>query len=76
MFRPSVQYLDNNHNTIKRTYKSYRELKKSLKGHCGNCKEDEGVFVCRYRRGEWGEWFERWKLDDNGKPYIVKQGWM
>ncbi len=35
--------------------------------------EDE-VFVTRSRRGEWGEWFEKWVLI-NGKPTIIKKGW-
>ena len=33
------------------------------------------VSVSRSRRGEWGEWFETWALV-NGKPKIIKQGWM
>ena len=33
------------------------------------------AFVVRSRRGEWGEWFEHWYLDDNGKAYISKEGW-
>ena len=33
------------------------------------------VSVSRSRRGEWGEWFEHWKLID-GQPQIIKQGWM
>ena len=55
-------------------YKSYRELKKDLKNILEVNIDDEGVFVVRSRRGEWGEWFERWKLI-GGKPTIVKQGW-
>jgi len=33
------------------------------------------VNVYRERRGEWGEWFEHWSLI-NGKPTIIKEGWM
>ena len=33
------------------------------------------VSVSRSRRGEWGEWFEHWQVV-NGKPTIVKAGWM
>jgi hypothetical protein len=36
---------------------------------------DEYVSVYRSKRGEWGEWFEHWQLDSNGKPVIIKQGW-
>jgi len=56
-------------------FKTYAELKKALKDrilhdHIG----DEPVFVSRSRRGEWGEWYEKWELV-NGKPTIIKQGW-
>lgn len=33
------------------------------------------VGVYRSRRGEWGEWFEHWKLED-GKLVKIKEGWM
>lgn len=55
-------------------YKTYRELKKNLKNHLLENLEAQ-VCVSRSKRGEWGEWFENWKLI-NGKPEIVKQGWM
>lgn len=55
-------------------FKTYRELKKALteilKKNC-----DEHVSVCRSKRGEWGEWFEHWKLNSENKPTIIKQGW-
>ena len=56
-------------------FKTYAELKKALKDrilheHIG---EDE-VFVTRSKRGEFGEWFEKWALVD-GKPKITKKGW-
>jgi len=55
-------------------YKTYAELKRKIKQHL---KENlEGIIpVCRSRKGEWGEWFENWKLID-GEPQIIKQGWM
>lgn len=57
-------------------YNTYRELKKDLKRHIERCIEVEGVYVVRSRRGSWGEWFEYWKLDAEGKPYIDREGWM
>lgn len=56
-------------------FKTYAELKKALKdyildNHIGECE----VFVTRSRRGEWGEWFEKW-VKINGKPTIIKKGW-
>ena len=56
-------------------YITYRELLKNIKQHCIDNIDDDGVFVVRSKRGEWGEWYERWKLDFLNKPVIVKQGW-
>lgn len=55
-------------------YPTYAALKKDLKKHLDANLEAQ-ICVSRSRRGEWGEWFENWKLE-NGKPVIVKQGWM
>jgi hypothetical protein len=56
------------------TYPTYKELKKNLKKHLDENLEPT-VYVTRSRRGEWGEWFENWELVD-GKPKIVKEGWL
>ena len=55
-------------------YATYQELKKNLKKHL---EENLEAVVCvsRSRRGEWGEWFENWTLE-NGKPVKIKEGWM
>jgi len=55
-------------------YDSYKALKKHIKQHLFDNLEPT-VTVSRSRRGEWGEWFEHWQLV-NGKPQIIKQGWM
>lgn len=55
-------------------YKTYRELKKNIKKHLEDNLEST-VSVSRSKRGEWGEFFEIWTLH-NGKPEIVKSGWM
>lgn len=56
-------------------FNTYAELKKALRerilhDHIG----EDPVFVSRSRRGEWGEWYEKWELV-NGKPIIVNNGW-
>lgn len=33
------------------------------------------VLVIRSRRGEWGEWCERWEMDYRQVPFITKKGW-
>lgn len=55
-------------------YDTYRELKRDLPELIKKSDDPEGLFVLRSKRGEWGEWFERWKMID-GKPTIVKEGW-
>ena len=60
--------------TKTKTFPTYRELVKNLKDLLKES-EEEIVTVYRQRRGEWGEWFEKWGLLD-GKPVKLKEGWM
>ena len=57
-----------------RTFKSYRLILKNLVSLLNEDRENI-VTVYRQRRGEWGEWFEKWGLLD-GKPVKLKEGWM
>jgi len=61
--------------TVVEWFKTYRELKKNLKRILDKSIDADGVCVLRSRRGEWGEWFEYWKLDVNDKPVIDRKGW-
>jgi hypothetical protein len=58
---------------IQRQFPTYAEVKKRMKDLLEISKNNE-VSVYRHRRGEWGEWFEKWS-SINGKPTITKQGW-
>jgi hypothetical protein len=53
---------------------TYRDFKKNVRQYIEESNTNE-VTIFRERRGEWGEWFERWELIQ-GKPKITKQGWM
>ena len=68
-FKPSV-----NIDRLQINFASYAELKKNLKSMILSSYGNE-ITVFRSRRGEWGEWFEKWCMCD-GKPKIFKQGWM
>jgi len=57
-----------------RTFPTYTELKKNLVSLLNEDRENI-VTVYRTRRGEWGEWFEKWGLLD-GKPVKLKEGWL
>lgn len=55
-------------------FETYKELKSNVQELITQC--PNGVLtVFRSRRGQWGEWFEKWTIL-NGKPTIIKQGWM
>ena len=59
-----------------RFFPTYRELKKNIKNLIEeNTDEDNEITIFRSRRGEWGEWHEKWTLR-NGKPHKFKEGWM
>lgn len=55
-------------------FKRYSELKKSII-ELINKSYDGEVHVLRSRRGKWGEWNEKWKLNHLGKPFIFEEGW-
>lgn len=59
----------------KGTYcKTYKEFKRTVRELLSETDDNE-VTIFRERRGEWGEWFEKWSMIQ-GKPKITKQGWM
>ena len=38
---------------------------------------DNVIDVTRTRRGEWGQWFERWAInEDNNKLVKIKETWL
>ena len=77
MFRPTV-YIDSGYDhkpDVRKTYPTYAELKKDLKNLIAQSPVHK-VHVYRYRRGEWGEWFEHWGFNYKRKPVITKEGWM
>ena len=58
-------------------YKTYRELLKNLPTHVAESLESY-VTVSRSRRGEWGEWFEHWRLGgtkEKPRAIKIKEGW-
>jgi len=61
-------------NSQQTRFSTYREVVRNMKLLLERSNDNE-VSVSRSIRGEWGEWFETWRRV-NGKPTIVKQGWM
>jgi hypothetical protein len=58
---------------IQRQFGTYAEVKKRMRDLL-EISDNNEVSVYRHRRGEWGEWFEKWAMI-NGKPTIFKKGW-
>ena len=80
-FRPQLHIMDYKGKTEIRTYETYVKLKKAIPKLIWKDSDADGMFVVRSRRGQWGEWFERWKSDGFNtrtgldRVKIVKQGW-
>ena len=58
---------------IYKDFPTYTQLKREIKTYLEE-NITENITVFRTRRGEWGEWFEHWKLQ-GGKAVITKKGW-
>ncbi len=59
-----------------RVFDTYNLLLKEMRAMMHDSM-DNIISVTRTRRGEWGQWFERWQLDpDTKKPTIIKQTWL
>jgi hypothetical protein len=70
---PSVYYNNGTKEVVLRI-PVYKDVKSTMSMML-NDSYDGLVKVYRRRRGEWGEWFEHWQLV-NGKPKVIKEGWM
>jgi len=55
-------------------FPTYVEFKRNLKQLIENSHEKK-ITVYRSRRGEWGEWFEKWKMLGD-KPIKIDEGWL
>ena len=69
-----VEPLSINDRMIGKHIQTYSKFRKEIRSLLEKS-YDGIVHVYRERRGEWGEWFEHWQLID-GKPKIIKEGWM
>lgn len=89
--KPYIMTINDEGKTIFKEFDTYRELVKNLKTEIkeylnnrnrsvnrysiNDISNRDYVTVSRTRRGEWGEWFEHWKLEGE-KLSIIKYGWM
>ncbi len=56
-------------------FDSYRKLLKALPSIFMTTGK-EVITVYRTRRGQWGEWFEKWTTTGKGDLSLIKQGWL
>jgi len=70
---PTISYTKNNGDWVVSSIPTYKEVKSELKRLISDSSDNQ-VCVYRSKRGEWGEWFEHWSIDNN-KLIITKQGW-
>jgi len=74
--KPWANYRSQNGTDECRTFDSYRALRKAMK-EMMNDSVDNVVEVTRTRRGEWGQWFERWAINEaTNKLEIIKETWL
>ena len=59
---------------LSKCYSTYRDLKRNMLKYFSD-KGANLAIVTRFRRGQWGQWFEHWEEVD-GKLKIIKQGWL
>jgi hypothetical protein len=72
-FKPTVSYINENGKNISLTLPKYSEVKKRMNAFMKDS-FDEYITVYRHRRGEWGEWYEKWAKTGK-KCKIIEQGW-
>lgn len=55
-------------------YSNYKILRRDLVNRLVASQEGE-LTVLRSRRGQVGEWFEKWRLNSKCKAELVEEGW-
>jgi hypothetical protein len=74
--KPFVWYRSQNGTDECRVYDTYAILRSKMKALMADS-IDNVLTVTRTRRGEWGQWFEEWHIDEyTNKLTKVKEGWL
>jgi hypothetical protein len=70
--KPWITCYDENKNIVEeKTFNTYKEIKRELKKYA---LKYYSVTVTRTRRGEWGQWFEKYITVDK-RLYKIGEGW-
>lgn len=74
--RPWASYRNQEGKDVDKTFLTYAKLRSAMKAMM-NDSIDNIVDVTRTRRGEWGQWFERWSINENNnKLKKIKETWL
>jgi hypothetical protein len=74
--KPFVWYRSHNGTDVCMGYDTYAILRSKMKELMADS-IDNVLNVTRTRRGEWGQWFEEWHIDEStNKLTKVKEGWL
>jgi hypothetical protein len=74
--KPWASYRNQDGKDVDRTFKTYTALRRAMKAMM-NDSVDNIVEVTRTRRGTWGQWFERWAINEaTNKLEIIKETWL
>ena len=74
--KPWASYRNREGKDVDKTFPTYTKLRAAMKSMLVDS-IDGVVRVTRTRRGEWGQWFERWAINENNnKLEKIKETWL
>lgn len=74
--KPFVWYRSQNGTDEFRVFDTYSKLRSSMRAMMADS-VDNVLIVTRTRRGQWGQWFEHWHIDESTNKLIkTKEGWL
>lgn len=76
VYKPWATYRNQYGKDVTKTFPTYAKLRNAMKAMM-NDSIDNVVDVTRTRRGTWGQWFERWAINEaTNKLEKIKETWL
>ena len=74
--KPWADYYNRDGKHVSKVFPTYAKLRRAMKTMMSDS-IDNIVGVTRTRRGEWGQWFERWAINEQtNKLEKIKETWL
>lgn len=74
--KPWASYCNREGKNVDKTFPTYAKLRRAMKAMMSDS-IDNVIGVTRTRRGEWGQWFERWAINEQtNKLEKIKETWL